>query len=154
MNNTYSPYPEYWMHVFAAVTIGCFSFSGLTMYILVVSVIIRNHQTFAKNSYYTFITSLAVSDCILLSLYLFYAVPCTVTQKFIFGDSFDIFIGVIFNMAYFTCLATIATIGINRYWAVCRFETFDSKFSQQNTKCFIGCVWLFGITFGCFQVSF
>ncbi len=152
MNNTSSQATEQWMNVFSAATIGTLSFAGLSLYILVISVIIRNPQTFSQNSYYTFLTSLALSDCILLSLYCFYAVPCTIKQGYILGDNFDIFIGVVFNMAYFTCLATMALIGINRYWAVCRFGTLNTAFTTRNSRFCIIVVWTFGIVFGSFQV--
>uniref|UniRef100_A0A914X0E8 G-protein coupled receptors family 1 profile domain-containing protein n=1 Tax=Plectus sambesii TaxID=2011161 RepID=A0A914X0E8_9BILA len=146
MNN--SSTNEAWMDRIAAATIACLSLPALAVYILVVIVIANNPQKFANNSYYTLLLSLALSDSILLSLYCFYAVPCTLIQENIFGANFDIFIGVVFNIAYFSCLPCIAAIGVNRYFAVCQFVSYDSTFNRRNTRIVLAIVWAIGIIFG------
>uniref|UniRef100_A0A914XNC5 G-protein coupled receptors family 1 profile domain-containing protein n=1 Tax=Plectus sambesii TaxID=2011161 RepID=A0A914XNC5_9BILA len=140
-----------WENIVAASVIGVLSLITLSAYILVIVILFRNLKTFAKNSYYTLALSLAFSDSTMLALFLFYSVPCTLLHKRIFGDTFDLAMGVICNVVYFAGLTCMSLTAINRYWAVCRFASYARVYSTRNVVILVCFIWLVGIISGTFQ---
>jgi hypothetical protein len=85
--------PEPWENNLAAAIIGWLSLIGLTCYIMVIAVLLRNRSVF-KNSYYTMLLSLSIVDIFTLAVFLFYAVPCVLSQTLIFGNLLILFCAV------------------------------------------------------------
>jgi hypothetical protein len=143
---------EQWENVFAASIMGVLSVMGLIAYLLIIVIIVRFRQEFLENSYYVFVISLAFSDCLMLVLFAFYSVPCTITQSYILGHNFDRAAGVIDNLQYYTGCVLVALIAFNRYLAVCRFHSYQSIFCDRNVYIFMAGAWVFGIFVSSFQI--
>jgi hypothetical protein len=141
--------PKLWEDIVAASAIGFLSLFTLLSYSLIVTVILRDWKTFSNN---VLSLSMAFGDCVMLLLFLFYSVPCTMLQRRIFGDTFDLAMGVICNTVYFAGLACMSMIAINRYWAVCRFASYVQFYRTRNIVRIICLIWGFGIASGTFQV--
>jgi fumarate reductase subunit D len=143
--------PQPWENIVAAAVMGILSIPSLILYLLIVFVIVRNPKLFGNNSYYTLLLSLAFSDIITLLLFVFYSIPCTLLQERMLGDSFDAALGVVCNTTYFAGMACIASIALNRYWAVCRFHSYDRIFAGHNAKKMVAFVWGLGIFSGSWE---
>ena len=131
-------------HIFAGLSIAVFSIPGLLAYLAIVIVILRNPQAFAKKSYYTFLLLLAICDILQTCNCLFYAMPCILLQKLIFGDNFDLYYNpVVCGMLYYVGIGCMVFIAINRYVAVCRFSIYHRVFHANRTRFYILGAWIF-----------
>lgn len=123
--------PKTWENIVASSAIAVSSFIGFSVYVLLLIVQLKYSSKY-KNSYYSLWMSLAVSDCTMLALALFYSVPCTYLQAPFLGENFDVAMGVCSNTAYFAGLACVSIIAINRYWGVCRFYSYRTIFDRSK----------------------
>jgi hypothetical protein len=137
------------INVIASVTMGVLSSIGFILYFLVVVVILSHPKKYAKkNFYYTMLLSLAASDMAMLAISLFYAVPCVYLQSHIFGDSFDSILGAFDIMVYYAGLISTVFIAFNRYWAVCKFQTFRKASDSNIAWKFAVFSWFIGVLGG------
>ncbi len=142
MNNTTdTDEPTFAENLLAAATMFTLSGIGLTAYLLVIVTICWRFSEF-RNSFYPLILSLAISDSIMLALFFFYSAPATLLQFAFLGPTVDILFGALCNMVYFAGLTCVCFISLNRYWAVCRFDTYKLIFTHRMVKGSLIFIWL------------
>jgi hypothetical protein len=140
-------------HISAAISIPIFALPGLILYFMVVFVIIRNPKSFANNPFYTFVLSLAVSDIMQSLACIFYLFPCMLLLRLIFGYTFDWLFGVVTTIPYYAGMITVALIALNRYFAVCRFNSYHRLFQTNRTRMYVWSAWVVGLFSGiCFLI--
>jgi hypothetical protein len=134
----------------AGGSIGLLALPGFITCSMVIVLIIRSRATFANNSFYTLLVSLAICEMIQLGPYcLLYLMPCILLQERIFGDTIDMIYGPIgCEMCYFAGLYITELIALNRYCAVCHFDWYERVFSKNLTLAYVAVAVLLGICSG------
>lgn len=131
--------------IVAALTLAVFSFMGLFLYLPVVFAIFKIWKE-SKVHFHLLLLALAFSDNCQLVLYLAYAVPSTLLEKNIYGPDLDaLLFGTLSNVLYFTGLASLVNIGLNRYWSVCRKHTYKATYTKRVIFLSIAACYAFGV---------
>jgi hypothetical protein len=144
--------PASWEIFFASSALAIVALPGFIVYVLILFAISRNWSSYENNSYYKLLISHGICDVTILIIFAFYSVPCTLLQCHIFGDEFDKILGFILIVSWYTTLACISLIAVNRYWAVCKFVSYKTVFSNRNSVIYVSAVWIFGTFFAMWQL--
>lgn len=132
----------HWHDILAATVIFIPSFIGLMIYGIFIFVVINKKQL-RSNSYYMLAVALGGPDCIMLCQLAFYSAPQTLgLEKF--GEKFDVAMGVINNFAWFSSLAIIAEMALNRYICICKHAMQETIFSPKRTLFMIFAAFFYG----------
>lgn len=122
--------------------LGLTSAFGLFFYVLFFIAALRN-KILKKNPYFQLSISQGIADCSTLFLQIFYAMPSSFADRLIYGDIGDHVTGFILAIAWYSSLATIAFLAINRYIAICKPNL--SWFLKENNNKIFFTTWILGV---------
>lgn len=120
--------------VVVAVLYFLLSFTGLTIYISYVSIIIRYRQTRLKSVFYTLSIALAAADIPNLAVEMFCVVPFLFVRESEVKCAFNMIAGCVVNVTYYLLSAVVLLISLNRLFAVCFSAQYHKVFSSRNVK--------------------
>lgn len=99
-----------------------------------------------KNPFYLLLLAMGISDSTMLALFLLYSTPATFLQRPPLGSDFDaLFCGVLCNITYFTSLALLVNIALNRYFTICSKDLVKRVYDKNKIKISIAGCFAFGI---------
>lgn len=132
-------------NIIAGIILVTFSFCAMCAYAPVVYVLFKLWRE-SKNHFNLLLLSLALSDNIQLLLYCGYAAPSTFLSRPLYGYEADALVfGTLNNMSYFSGLALLVNIGMNRYWSVCRKSTYKVTYTMRAILASVAACFAFGI---------
>lgn len=99
--------------------LGVPSFAGLILYFLFFFAVIRN-KSLRHNPYFQLAISQGVADCTALLIQVVYSTPASFFDRLVYGDKGDHVLGFLLAIAWYSSLATIVCMAINRYIAICK----------------------------------
>lgn len=130
------------------VTLGQFIIcvGGLFLYILTCWIIIKHRKTAFANPFYTFALALAVPDCLHLCMQLLCAIPIVFIGYENFPMVYVAMCGYLTDAAYWSLAPMTVVIGVNRYIAVCHFQSYKRMFSPFRVKVLVIICWAMGFS--------
>lgn len=123
------------------------SIPGLLVYSALFLTLIFNRQLFT-NPYYSFMTSLSISNATVLALFVLYGAPSTFTDTVIGGIRVNAFIGAANNVAWFAGIPMYPIISLNRFISFKDYTLTKKVYTKRNTVLMISFSWLYGLTYG------
>lgn len=122
-----------------------FCLTGIAAQTLLCATIIKYRKTTFSNPFYMLVVALAIPDAIHLSSEICCALPAVFrgledTPKWFLNSC-----GYFANASFFGLASLMLMIAINRYVAVCHFDTYKQHFGQKRIK---------GMIIACFGFSF
>lgn len=139
--------------IIAACIILLLSGTSFFAYVIASAAIYRVRKA-TKNPFYILLFALGISDSTMLALFLFYSTTATLLQRSPFGPEFDsLFCGTLCNLTYFTSLALLVNIALNRYSAICSKDLAKKVHDKSKIKMIIAGCCAFGMVSAIAQLT-
>ena len=128
---------------------------GFLMYSLYVVTVVRKKEL-RKQYYFQLTIGLAISDCCWNLLAVAVGLPLIFTgnteSSWIPNETAQFMIGYLFQtVPFYTSVAYVNIIAVNRYLAVCYFTKLDNIFNKCSMRILLIIPWVFGFTWGSFH---
>lgn len=124
------------------VTEGALSMCGLIINFLIFLILQRFKTRFNTNNFWLLAKHLCAPNLIFLILILFYVVPCTIADDYLFGDELDQILANVFAVTYYVNLMFMFCMSLERFVKVVLQKHWAAAMNSYKTlRIMVGYCW-------------